>query len=121
MKRFFISVLVILFVSFIGYSVYCDYTTPETYIKTEYFDGYIKDNFNCSKHSTTFIDTKTNKTIKFKHGSYMSNHYSGHVGDHIQLTRITTKKTTYHYKYKLIYNGKELDTYYWSVGNLQIK
>ena len=50
----------------------------------------------------------------------MSGKYKADKGDHIQLTQIKTKKTDYRYTYKLVYNGKEINTNYWVINNLQI-
>ena len=107
MKRF----IIILSVFFVGYYIYTEYTTPEVYITTNIYDGYVVDNYYCSKHSTRFIDLKSKKTIVLDRTSnyYLIGKYKAQTGDHYKVIETITKKTDYHRNYKVYYNGKLID------------
>lgn len=97
------------------YSFILDYSTPEQYITTNIYDGYVENDFWCSKHSTRFKDTKTKKTIILDHSKYISGKYRLVNGDHIHIEQIVTKRIDYHYNYKLKINDKTINTNFYSV------
>ena len=103
------KLLIILSVFFICYCIYTKYTaTPEVYITTNIYDGYVVDNYYCSKHSTRFIDSKSKKTVVLDHTSnyYLIGKYKAEIGDHYKIVETVTKKIYYHSTYKVYYNGK---------------
>ena len=102
------NLIIILSVFFVGYCIYAEYTTPEVYVTTNIYDGYVVDNYYCSKHSTRFIDSKSKKTIVLEHTSnyYLIGKYKAEKGDHYKIIETVTKKIGYHRTYKVYYNGK---------------
>lgn len=115
MKKFLVYILLSVLFGLAIYSFILDYSTPEQYIITNVYDGYAVDDFQCSKHSTRFKDTKTQKTIVLDHSKYISGKYRLVNGDHIHIEQIVTKRIDYHYNYKLIINGKTINTNFYSV------
>jgi len=107
-KKIFFIGLITLF----GFCIYTEINTPEVYIATNVYEGYVKDNYYCSKHSTQFVDSKTNKTIVLDHTSnyYLINKYKAQNGDHYKVIETITKKIDYHRTYKVYYNGKLIDS-----------
>lgn len=103
-KKIFFIGLITLF----GFCIYTEINTPEVYITTNVYEGYVTDSYHCSKHSTKFIDSKTNKTIVLDHTSnhYLIGKYKAQTGDHYKVIETITKKTDYHRTYKVYYNGK---------------
>lgn len=102
------KLLIILSVFFVGYCIYTEYTTPEVYVTTNIYDGYVVDNYYCSKHSTIFIDSRSKKTVVLDHTSnyYLIDKYKAEIGDHYKVIETITKKIDYHRTYKVYYNGK---------------
>ena len=103
------KLLIILLVFFAGYYIYNEYTTtPEVYVTTNIYDGYVIDNYYCGKHSTRFIDSKSKKTIVLDHTSNyrLIGKYKAEKGDHYKIVETVTKKFYYHRTYKVYYNGK---------------
>ena len=43
------NLIIILSVFFVGYCIYAEYTTPEVYVTTNIYDGYVVDNYYCSE------------------------------------------------------------------------
>ena len=108
MKKFFFLIIVV----FVGICIYEISTTPETYVTTNIYDGYVVDNYYCSKHSTRFINSKTKKTVVLDHTSnyYLIGKYKAENGDHYKVIETVTKKIDYHRTYKVYYNGKLIDS-----------
>jgi len=121
MKRFFISTFIVALISCIFYCIVIDYSTPEVYIKTNVYDGFVKDDFWCSKHKSEFVDTKTGKTIVIDHASYLAGKYKLENGDHIYLEQIVTKRVDYHYSYRIKVNGKDINAQFKSVHIIKMK
>ena len=107
MKKIFLIGLISLF----GFCIYTEINTPEVYITTNVYEGYVMDNYHCSKHTTIFVDSKTKKTVVLDH---TTNHqligkYKAETGDHYKVIETVTKKIDYHRTYKVYYNGKLID------------
>lgn len=100
---------------FVGYSIYIESTTPEEYITTNIYDGYVKNDYFCSRYSSRFVDTKTGYTIILDHSWYLMGKYKLSNGDHVHIEQIITKGIDYRYTYKLKINDQTIDTYYKNV------
>jgi len=105
------KIFIILSLIFIGFCIYTEINTPEVYITTNVYEGYVTDNYNCSKHTTIFVDSKTKKTVVLDHTSnyYLINKYKAETGDHYKVIETVTKKIDYYRTYKVYYNGKLID------------
>ena len=112
MKRFLFYTLVTVFIGFVGYSIYPKYTTPEVYVTTNVYDGYVKNDYFCGKHSSQFVDTKTGYTIVLDHCRYLTGKYKLSTGDHVHIEQVVTKRITYIYTYKLKINNQTIYTNY---------
>lgn len=105
------KIFLISLISLFGFCIYTEINTPEVYITTNVYEGYVTDNYHCSKHTTIFVDSKTKKTVVLDH---TTNHqligkHKAETGDHYKVIETVTKKIDYHRTYKVYYNGKLID------------
>lgn len=106
------KIFIILSLIFIGFCIYTEINTPEVYITTNVYEGYVMNNYHCSKHTTIFVDSKTKKTVVLDHTNnhHLIGKYKAETGDHYKVIEIVTKKIDYHKTYKVYYNGKLIDS-----------